>query len=113
MPKLEPTSPVQVQFWSAAFVHLAVAVAPTFRHVIEADAEETARDMRVTAKKMTMFTVELSSADDIRKNGRDHRLKYSIQVSEICLLGELRLTFGLSYILGTIKWSTLQKRVTI
>lgn len=59
MPKLEPTIPVQVQFLSAAFVHLAVAAVPTFRQVIDADTGETARIARAVPKKITMFAVEL------------------------------------------------------
>ena len=63
MPKLEPTTPVQVQFSSAAFVHLAVAVAPTFRHVIDAYAGEAARTARATVEGTIMFAVDLGSAD--------------------------------------------------
>ena len=76
MPKLEPTIPVQVQFLSEAFVHLAVAVAPTFRHVIDANAGETARTARAVVERMIMFTVELGSADDVRKKSSNQRLKY-------------------------------------
>ena len=37
MPKLLPTTPVHVHASPAALVQCAVAVVPTFRHVIEAD----------------------------------------------------------------------------
>lgn len=56
-PKLDPTVPVQVQFSSAAFVHLAVAVAPTLRHVIDADAGDKTRTARVMDKKTYIFAV--------------------------------------------------------
>lgn len=78
MPKLDPTIPVQVQFLSAAFVHLAVAAVPTFRHVIDADAGETARTARAVTKRMTMFAVELGSRYEIPKKRSNHRLKYFI-----------------------------------
>ena len=58
-PKFEPTTPVHVQLSSAAFVHLAVAVAPTFRHVIDAAAGEAARSVRATVKGIIMFAGEL------------------------------------------------------
>lgn len=59
MPKFDPTIPVQVQFWSAAFVHLAVAAAPTFRHVIDADAGEIAKTARAMLERISMFAAEL------------------------------------------------------
>ena len=64
MPKLDPTIPLQVQFWSAAFVHLAVAVAPTFRHVIDADPGEATKIVRMIVKGTRMFAGGLGSADD-------------------------------------------------
>ena len=57
MPKFDPTAPVQVQFSSAAFVHVAVAVSPTFKQVMEADAGETRRRARVMVKGISMFAV--------------------------------------------------------
>lgn len=38
-----PTLPVHVQFCVAALVHLAIAVAPTFRHVMEAVTGDATR----------------------------------------------------------------------
>lgn len=38
VPKLLPTTPLQVQDWPAELVHLAVAVAPTLRHFTVANA---------------------------------------------------------------------------
>ena len=57
MPKLDPTSPVQVQFSSAAFVHLAVAVVPTLRQVIDADAGERAKTTKASLKMIVMFAM--------------------------------------------------------
>lgn len=76
MPKLEPTIPVQVQFLSEAFVHLAVAVAPTFRQVIDANDGETARTASAVIERIVMFTVEFGSADDVRKKSSNQRFKY-------------------------------------
>ena len=70
MPKLDPTVPVHVQFSSAAFVHLAVAVAPTFRHVIDADAGEKTRTTRRMVESTIIFAVELWAADDILEEMR-------------------------------------------
>ena len=67
IPKLDPTIPIQVQFSSAAFVHLAVAVAPTLRHVIDADAGDSTRNARVTVKRANMIIAELGSAYDVWK----------------------------------------------
>lgn len=78
MPKLDPTIPDQEQFSSAAFVHLAVAVAPTFRHAIDADAGETVRTARAMVKMITMLARELGSADDFWKKSRKHGFKYTI-----------------------------------
>lgn len=77
MPKLEPTIPVHVQFLSAPFDHLAVAVVPTFRHLIDADAGETARTARAVVERMIMFAVEFDSSDDLYKESSSHCLKYS------------------------------------
>lgn len=65
MPKLDPTLPVQVQFSSAAFVHLAVAVAPTLRHVIDADAGDRERIVRTMVKRTNIFIDGPRSVDDI------------------------------------------------
>ena len=70
MPKLDPTTPVQVQLSSAAFVHLAVAVAPTLRQVIDADAGDKTRTARETVKRANMIIVELGSAYDKWKNAK-------------------------------------------
>ena len=72
--------PVQVQFLSEAFVHLAVAVAPTFRHVIDANVGETARTARAVIERMIMFTVELGSVDGVRKRSSNQCLKYQIHI---------------------------------
>ena len=68
MPKLEPTIPVQVQLLSAAFVHLAVAVAPTFKHVIDAKAGETTKAARTMDKISIILAVNFEFVDDIHEN---------------------------------------------
>ena len=65
MPKLDPTTPVQVQFSSAAFIHLAVAVAPTFRHAIDAKTGEKASVARTTVDEMVMFAVATGFAGNL------------------------------------------------
>lgn len=65
MPKLDPTIPIQVQFSSAAFFHLAVAVDPTSRQVIDADAGERARTTRARFKRIVMFVIKVESADHV------------------------------------------------
>ena len=77
MPKLDPTVPVQVQFSSAAFVHLAVAVAPTFRHVTDADAGEKTRTARTVVKRKIIFAVELRAVNDVWKKSDNNRHKVS------------------------------------
>ena len=67
MPKLDPTVPVQVQFSSAVFVHLAVAVAPTFRHVIDVYPGETARNTTATAMRIIKSAMELEHVNDVEE----------------------------------------------
>ena len=93
MPKLDPTTPVQVQFSSAAFVHLAVAVAPTFRHVIDADAGDKTRTARVMVKRANMITVELGSAYinwKKAKNSRHNHLLYIYSVHSATAMALIR-----------------------
>lgn len=86
MPKFEPTIPVHEQVSSAAFVHLAVAVAPTFRHAIDADDGETARSARTMVRMIVIFAGELGSADYARKRSRRRGFKYPIHDQpEFCL----------------------------
>lgn len=77
MPKLEPTVPVQVQLLSAAFVHLAVAVAPTFKHTIDAKAGETAKTARMMDKSSIMLVVNFEFVDDISRKASNRRLHSS------------------------------------
>lgn len=77
---LEPSIPVPVQFLSAAFLPLAVAAAPTFRHVVDANAGETAMAARVVVERPTMFALQLGSADHVRKTSSNQRLEYSIHI---------------------------------
>ena len=104
MPKLDPTTPVQVQFSSAAFVHLAVAVAPTFRHVIDADAGDKTRTARVTVRRANIIIVELGSAYDNwkkAKNSRHNHLLYIYSVHSATAMAPIRRSdFGICCSLG-------------
>ena len=80
MPKLDPTTPIQVQFSSAAFVHLAVAVAPTLRHVIDADAGDKIRTARETIRRANMITVELGSAYDRLEESKHYRQTHLLYI---------------------------------
>ena len=51
VPKLLPTTPVHVHASPAALVHCAVAVVPTYRHVIEADIGVAAIDARASGEE--------------------------------------------------------------
>lgn len=90
MPKLDPTLPVQVQFSSAAFVHLAVAVAPTLRHVIDADAGDKERIARVMVKRTTIFIDGPRSVDDVWKESSSHRLDYLLYIYLLLMIFRLR-----------------------
>ena len=93
MPKLDPTIPVQVQLSSAAFVHLAVAVAPTLRQVIDADAGDKTRTARVTVRRANIVTVELGSAYDNwmkAKNSRRNHVLYIYSVHSATAMAPIR-----------------------
>ena len=87
-PKLEPTIPVQMQFSSAAFVHLAVATVPISRHVIDADVGKAARTATAFTKRMmTMVSVKLGSTYGPKKRS-NYCLTYFIRM--VCSLGHDR-----------------------
>ena len=59
MPKLLPTTPSHVHASPASLVHCAVAVAPTFKHVTEADIGAAATAARVITKNFILFAAFL------------------------------------------------------
>ena len=61
VPKLLPTVPVHVQALVALLVHFAVAVAPTFRQVIEAEAWPAATAARVMTTGFIMITTNIQN----------------------------------------------------
>ena len=75
-----------MQFSSAAFVHLAVAVAPTFKQMIDAKAGEKAKTARVTDKSSYMVAVKLESVNDGLQKSSDLRLKSSLIPNQRVLL---------------------------
>ena len=62
MPKLLPTVPVHVQLSPALLVHVAVAVCPTFRHVMLAVATDARRSIRMMVPAMADVGLPTSKA---------------------------------------------------